>query len=466
MARAARPCLKLHANGTQEQLRSLPKHDLTTAEPFLHSPYDIRVHSSQAINLVRQAEQLFVQKRLDDAADLASRAAALAPDLAEAHQLLGMIGHECGEIPGAIRSLHRALELRPDLELSHNCMGRCHFLLGDLDSALHHYERAIFLKPDFALAHSNRAVVLLKAGRFHEGWLEYEWRWKAGMAQRPDIPGPRWDGSPLKGKSILIHTEQGFGDAIQFVRLFPELKRRGGRVVFACQTALLDLLQNVAGVDDWFPIDRPADINFHVHASMMSLPGLLDLNETSIPGATPYLIVNPARIAAWRQRLAGLKGFKVGLAWQGNPNFIDDRFRSIPLASFARLGRIPGVTFISLQYGAGASQMDAVRDKLPLTMLEGVNHHPPLLDFAAIIENLDLVISSDTVIAHLAGALGREVWVPLSMSSDWRWLVGREDSPWYPTMRLFRQTKWNDWDDVLDRIAEALQSLLTRTPHD
>ena len=341
---------------------------------------------------------------------------------------------------------------------SHNALGRCHFLLGNLDEALAHIRRALFLQPDHAFAHFNRAMIWLKQGNYHEGWPEYEWRWPCNLVQRPAIPRLRWDGSPLQGRSILVHTEQGLGDVLQFVRLLPELKRSGGRIVFACQKALHTLLKPLTFIDDWFPIDEPGQINFEVFTPLLSLPGLLGLNEENMPRTVPYVFADPKRIESWQPRIQSLPGFKVGLCWQGSPTFKNDEFRSIPLANFAALTAVPGVTFVSLQKGPGEEQIEPNRARLPLHVFADLDRDATFVDTAAILQHLDLLITSDTATAHLAGALGRPVWVLVSVGGDWRWLTNRSDSPWYPSMRLFRQKAFADWTGVFTDVAAALRT--------
>jgi len=410
------------------------------------------------VSWLRRAEQLFEQMQLDEAANLAEQVLRLNPNCAAAHQVLGLVGVELGQPQDAQARLARALALLPDLVPSHVGLGRCFALRGDLDRALQHFNTALYLQPEHPFAHFNRSTVWLKQGRYRDGWLEYEWRWNCGLVARPKIPRPRWDGAPLDGRAILVHTEQGLGDVLQFLRFLPQLQRQGGRVVLACQKALQPLLGPLACVDEWFPVDEPGPINFQVYVPLLSLPGLLGIDEATIPVAIPYVPVNLERREQWRPRIESLPGFKIGLCWQGSPTFKGDNQRSIPLASLAPLGAVPGVSLVSLQKGAGEEQIEPQRAQLPLQVLAGLDRDGAFLDTAAVMQHLDLVITSDTAIAHLAGALGRPVWVLLSVGCDWRWLVGRADSPWYPTMRLFRQRALGDWAGVLAEVVAALQA--------
>ncbi len=307
------------------------------------------------------------------------------------------------------------------------------------------------------MAHFNRGTVMLKQGRYREGWLEYEWRVSCGLVQWPAIPRPRWDGCPLEGRSILIHTEQGLGDVLQFLRFLPELARRGARIVFACQKALHAFLRPLACVEEWFPIDEPGAITFEMYSSLLSLPALLGIEEATIPREVPYVAADPARVEKWRPRVQGLAGFKVGLCWHGSPTFKGNHLRSIPLERFAPLAAVPGVTLVSLQKGTGVEQIEANRGSVPVVLLDELDRDGTFVDTAAVMQHLDLVITSDTSIAHLAGALGRPVWVLLATGCDWRWLAGRSDSPWYPTMRLFRQKAFGEWEGVFAEVAAALR---------
>lgn len=409
---------------------------------------------------VRRAEQLFDQKRLDEAAELAARALKRNPNAALAHQVLALVHVERLQFREAIPRLEQALALRPDLVPSHNGLAQCFMHLDDLDRALQALNTALCLDPQHAFAHFNRALLWLKRGQYREGWVEYEWRFAAGLVQRPDLPRPRWDGSSLEGRSILIHTEQGLGDVLQFVRLLPVLRRQARRLVFACQPSMRDFLRSLSCIDEFFPVDEPGEIHFDVYAALLSLPALLRMDGSNYYSSVPYVYPDPLRVQAWGERMGSFSGFKIGLNWQGNPTFHGDKFRSIPLRSFAPLAQTPGVTLFSLQKGAGLELLEINREELPITVFPDLACDGTFHDTAALMQHLDLVISSDTAVAHLAGALGRPVWVLLARNSDWRWLIDRPDSPWYPTMRLFRQRTLGDWTPVFEQVIWSLQELL------
>ncbi|HEY1379498.1 MAG TPA: DUF6165 family protein [Gemmataceae bacterium] len=409
------------------------------------------------LSLALQADQLYSQDRLDEAAAQARLALQLNPDTAIAHQVLGLLAWRAGRPREGIDRLRRALALRPDLPSAHNGLGLCHAQLGDHDSALRHYELALLLQVDHPHARFNRAMQLLRRGQYRDGWVEYEWRWRSGQLTWPEIPRPRWGGGPLDGRAVLIHTEQGVGDVLMFMRFLPRIKRDlGGRLVFACQKALQPLLRNLPWVDHWFPIDEPAAINFDVYLPLLSLPGVLGVTEQDVPHPVPYVTPDPALVERWRPRVAALPGYKVGICWQGSPTFKGDQYRSIPLAHYAPLAQVPGVTLVSLQKGAGVEQIEPNKSTVPLTVFADLDAVAPFVDTAAVMQHLDLIITSDTAIAHLAGGLGRPTWVAVGTDCDWRWGIGRPDSPWYPTMRLFRQKSFGDWPGVFADMAAAL----------
>lgn len=299
--------------------------------------------------------------------------------------------------------------------------------------------------------HFNLATQLLLLGRYREGWREYAWRQKLGVWGTRRAGAPQWQGEPLAGKTLLIEAEQGLGDMIQFVRLVPALKTRGATVLLECQPALLRLLTSAAGVDTLIPQGEQPLPATDFRADLLSLPGLLDLNETNIPAAVPYLYAPADRMTFWQDRLASDCGLRVGIAWAGNPEHTDDANRSCPPSLFNLLLGLPGIAFYSLQKGVSAARTFpgcGIRDYS--------EEWPDLAETAAFVANLDLVISVDTAIAHLAGALGRRVWTLLPHSSDWRWQLKRDDSPWYPTMRLFRAPQPRAWRPLLETVAAAL----------
>ena len=397
----------------------------------------------------------------DEAAACYRRALELKPDFAEAHNHLGTALYDLGKLDEAIDAYRRVLELKPHDAEPRNNLGNALRGQGKLPEAMACYDRAIELKPDFADAHWNRSLALLAAGDWQAGWPEYQWRRQTrDFIPRPFLQ-PLWNGEPLTGKTILLHAEQGLGDTIQFIRYAPLVKQRGATVVVACQEPLVRLLEGCAGIDQL--VAHIEDIRaFDVHASLMSVPGILKTSLETIPAKVPYLIPRPELVEQWRTRLTDLDGLRVGITWQGNPAFRGDRFRSIPLGRFAPLAQIRGVRWISLQKGVGSQQLAEVRERFPVVDLG--SRLQDFTDTAAVMKNLDLVITSDTAAAHLAGALGVPVWVALSFAADWRWLLDRSDSPWYPTMRLFRQRERGNWQAVFEAIEKALSERLVANP--
>jgi hypothetical protein len=300
-------------------------------------------------------------------------------------------------------------------------------------------------------------------GDFARGWPEYEGRLR--------IPGhvpphnlPRWTGQPLAGRSLLLVAEQGIGDTLQFVRYARLLKERGARVVLAVPAALGRLLACDPDLGELFILGYAKELpRCDFCLPLLSAPAALGTSAATIPSDVPYLTADPELTDRWRRELAAVEGFKIGIVWQGARNYHLDCLRSIPLADFAPLASLPGVRLISLQKGFGSEQVATV--DFPVLDLSGRLDEVAgaFMDTAAVIRSLDLVVTPDTAIAHLAGALGVPVWVALQFSPDWRWLRDRDDSPWYPTMRLFRQTTLGEWPDVFERIAQAVQTRRSET---
>jgi Flp pilus assembly protein TadD len=434
------------------------------------------------------------QGRLEEAARCWGRAVALRPGFAEARNNLGSallelgmaqeaIAHhrrvlvdnprslpalvnlgnalrQAGEAAQAEASYRHAQAIAPDDATVLGNLGLALQDLGRLDEAEAALRRAIALKPDHAEAHRSLGMLLLLRGRFAEGWAEYDWRWHTPRQPRRDVGCPRWTGEDPGGRTVLLHAEQGLGDTIMACRLAAAVARRGARVVLEVQPALVRLLRGLVGAAQIVPRGSAlpaADLE----ASLLDVPRILGLDAGSIPSAVPYLAAEPERVARWRGCIAARPGFTVGLVWQGNPHSIADLGRSAPLAAFAPLAAVPGVRLIALQKGPGSEQVwnfPAIED------LGGAFDAGPdaFLDTAAVMQCLDLVVSVDTAAAHLAGALGRPVWIALKSVPDWRWLLDRADTPWYPTARLFRQPSAGDWGAVVRAMAEALHGETAR----
>jgi cytochrome c-type biogenesis protein CcmH/NrfG len=396
-------------------------------------------------------------RKTEEALACFREAVRLRPNYSEAYNSLGNVLIEAGHWEEAAICHREALRLRPDCaEAEFNL---CYGLKaqGKAAEAAVRYQDALRLYPDHADGHFNLAHALLLLGNFTDGWAEYEWRWKTKGWSAPVAVPPRWDGSPLNGRTLILHAEQGFGDTIQFVRYASLLKRRNAVVLFVCQKRLARLLERTPGVDRLIPSDVPAP-PADVYAPLLSLPHLLGTTLNTVPAEIPYLTPEAELVERWKHKLGASSNFRVGIAWQGQPEHAKDRERSVPLRQFAPLACIEGVQLISLQKGFGAEQLAEVGDLLPVVELGlELDQEAAFVDTAAIMTNLDLVVAVDSAVAHLAGALGVPVWVVLPIEPDWRWLLDRDDNPWYPTMRLFRQTARGDWPGVFARVAAALR---------
>ena len=340
-----------------------------------------------------------------------------------------------------------------------NNLGNALKNLGELPEATGAYEQAIALKPDNPDYRTNRAMALLAAGRFDEGWQAFEWRWKTGQftGAGQDSARPRWHGEAAPGRVLLVRAEQGFGDTLQFCRYAPLAAARGLRVVLEVQPALARLMGPVAGVERVIAQGQGLP-DFDFYCPMMSLPAVFNTRLETVPADVPYLSPDSESVKIWRGRLgdgAG-KSIKVGLAWAGSsrvhsPDLIAaDRRRSIAADALAGLMDTPGVRFYSLQKGGPPAPKE-------FGLVDMMDECNDFMDTAAIVANLDLVISVDTAVAHLAGALGRPVWLLNRFDSCWRWLRGRDDSPWYPRLRLFRQPSPGDWKSVISTVGNELR---------
>ncbi|HEY1785400.1 MAG TPA: tetratricopeptide repeat protein [Pirellulales bacterium] len=398
------------------------------------------------------------QGKLDQAAAHFEQAIALKPTFVQAYNNLGIVLREQGDLDQAAARYRQALALRPDFAEAHNNLGTTLWDLGALDEATASYQQALALKPDFAEAEFSLATCYLSQGDFQLGWPAYEARLRfAGAAMPRDLP--RWTDQPLPGRSLLLVAEQGLGDTIQFMRYARVLKRRGARIVLAVQKALGRLLANHPDVDELFMLGSASEFpRCDFYLPLLSAPGALGTTAATIPSDVPYLAADPMLTDQWRAELAVTGGFNIGIAWQGSRDYPSDRWRSTALRNFAPLARLPGVRLISLQKGLGSEQAATI--DFPLLDLSGRldGVAGAFMDTAAVIRNLDLLVTPDTVIAHLAGALGAPVWVALPLAPDWRWPRAGDESPWYPTMRLFRQTTLAGWPEVISRIADAIQA--------
>jgi tetratricopeptide (TPR) repeat protein len=425
----------------------------------------LRLRPDHAEAHLRLAAALEGQGQLDEAEAHYRALLGLRPEHADGHNALGILLARQGRQEEALAHFAAVLRIDPGQARAHNNLGAGLCELGRPAEALAHFERAVELWPDYAEAHKSLGMLWLLQGDFARGWAEYEWRWRCQDFRPRAGPQPLWDGGPLGGKTVLLQAEQGIGDTIQFVRYAPLVKQRGGRVLLEGSRSLLPLLRTCPGVDACVPAGEAAP-DFAVHLPLLSLPRVLGTTPATVPARVPYLAAEPDLVQRWRRELSCLGGLKVGLVWQGSPKNAADRRRSIPLGQFEPLARVEGVRLVSLQKGPGAEQLADVTGRF------AVADYGSRLDVrtgafqetAAALTNLDLLVSCDTAAAHLAGALAVPVWLALSFAADWRWLLGREDSAWYPTMRLFRQERLGEWGPVFARMAEALRQRVGQTP--
>jgi tetratricopeptide (TPR) repeat protein len=448
-------------------------------------------HPETLVNLGNALANL---KRYDEAIDRLQRAIELRPQFAEARVNLGNALFGAGRIEQAIEALNDALRLQPDSSEAYNNLGNAlvkqfkyaeaveayqnalrlkpedpeprynlgstYYRLREPQRAIDEVNRALELRPAYAEARYTRAVASLLRGDFRQGWADYESRWQCPEFKPRTYAQPLWTGEELGGRRILLFAEQGLGDTLQFIRYVKLVKQRGGVPIVEVHTPLLKVLAATPGLGEVRPLDANSQ-DFDVYAPLMSLPGILGTDAHSIPAQQAYLRADPQRVRHWAQELGASNNIRVGLAWQGNPSYPDDRLRSVPLLEIAPLGPQPGVEFISLQKGPGTEQLDSLPEQFQVRQL-GADFDEsagPFVDTAAVMVNLDLILTSDTAVAHLAGALGRPVWILLPYAPDWRWMLERTYSLWYASARLFRQQSQGDWTSPVQEVAGALAKL-------
>lgn len=478
----------------------------------------LALHPAWPEALLQRASTLHKQGDSAGALACCERAIASKPDWFAAWQLHGRLLHECSRLDEALTSIEHALALKPDLADGHAWRGAILIKLNRPADAVAALDRALAIAPDRGTAHVDRGLALHALGRYDEAFEAFDrgcrfdgdnphvqfvigltdllhGRWQDGLRKyerRLEVPGfnllhrrflnagadvehrfalpremqelqpfPRWNGEMPEGQPILLETEQGIGDAIQFAGFAPHLVRLGHRVQVLTLPILAPLLRTLPGVEmvtaDLRSVER---LDPKYWLPLMSVPYVLKTQPDNIPFEIPYLSADPVRVAAWNARL-GSDGFRIGIAWQGNRENWLDAGRSVPLSAFEAIAGISGVRLISLQKNPGAEQIDQVRfaDRVERIMDESDKSADALLEAAAVIASLDLVVTSDSMIAHLACALGRRTFIALRRIPDWRWLLNREDSPFYPTARLFRQSAEGDWTPVFNRIADAIRTL-------
>lgn len=423
-----------------------------------------RLRPDDADTLFQWASLLMERRLPGDAVAPLLRLVALRPGYPDAAFSLGNALMAVDEPERAETAYRLAVLLEPGSAAANNNRGAAILSQGRPEEAAASYRRAVHIEPASPEHHKNLGVSLLTAGNFAEGTAEYEWRTRQAVWQwNRDCPGaPLWDGGPLDGKTILVHFEQGLGDTVQFIRYMAVLKAMGARTVFECQPPLKRLLAGVSGIDALVARGEPVP-EADCHLPLMSLPHRCRTTAATIPDGVPYLRADPDRAAFWRRRIAeaGRPGdVRVGIQWRAA-----GADRSIPLERFTRLSHLPGVRLYSLQKADGHGRWERPNDALGIVSLpdrDGKDEDEGFFDTAAIIEGMDLIVACDSVVGHIAGAMGRPVFLALPWLGDWRWMRLADRTPWYPATRLFRMTSRNDWDGVMARIAAEIAAEVAR----
>ncbi|MBW8016760.1 MAG: tetratricopeptide repeat protein [Planctomycetes bacterium] len=444
---------------------------------------------AQAYNTLGYCRQQLGHLR--DAAVLFQKAAELKPDYAEAYNHLGVLLTDQSNYIEAVNAFQKAIYIDPEYAELYNNMaiakkGLCAFdeaienyrKASEMDpafyqafnnlanslrdkgrcaEAIENYTRAIEINPNYADAYWNRSLAMLLSDDLAEGFSQYQWRREPslGIVTYPHTyDKPRWDGRPINGKTLLIHYEQGFGDNIQFIRYLPKLKELGATVLFEARKPMLDLLKDFPGIDRLVEAKPQSGVteDFDFYAALMDLPAIFQTTLETIPASIPYLFADKDKSEKWKD-IIGEAGYKVGIVWAGKPTHGNDANRSCKLNNFAPISKIDGVKLFSLQKGDAAKQIA----QFGIEIENVADYLENFADTAAAIENLDLVISVDTAVLHLAAAMGKPTWALIQFSPDWRWLLNRSDSPWYPTLKLFRQKKYADWKEVFKEVTQELK---------
>lgn len=377
------------------------------------------------------------------------------PHFINAYYNLGAAYQDMGQLDEAIAWYQKVLLLEPHLVNAYYNLGIALRDRGSIDEAINCYQKALQYDPDNAYAHFNMSLVYLLSGKFKEGWKEFDWRWKIENFRQRSFIQPQWDGSDIADKRILLYAEDGFGDTIQFIRYIPYFKDLRAKILIECQSELFSLINNLQGHDRVIAQGEQLP-EFDLHCSLLRLPAIFDTTIENIPSSEPYISVKPALVKKWKDKMqSDGSRVKIGLVWAGSPREGKLLNRSCSFELFLPLFQLDNAEFYSLQKGQAAQQAKIPPEDIKLIDL--TENLTNFSDTAALIENLDLVISVDTAVAHLAGAIGKPVWTLVSFPPDWRWLLNREDSPWYPTMRLFRQQQSKFWEPVMARLSEELK---------
>lgn len=410
---------------------------------------------------MKLAYVLVLQRQYTEAVRLYESVLETNPDHYQVLVSLSYVYELLGDVAAAVKTAQRSIQAAPDQPEGYNNLGIAFKLEHKIEGACENFKKALSLRPDFAMAEFNLATMYLLQGDLAAGWPGYERRVDVDPAPRPNHPGPHWQGEPLDGKTIFLWCEQGFGDTLLFIRFAIELKKQGAaQVLLLCQTELAALLKLIPEIDQIL-IEGDEIPQFDYQSALLSVPLHLKTSLETIPVEIPFLTAASERQQFWHDVLSNYEGKKVGLNWSGNAKFSRDEYRSIPLETFLPLSEVAGVQLVSLQQVNGLDQIEPLKESWNL-LQPGAEYQSEAGSFseaAALIQNLDLVITSDTATAHLAGSLGIPVWVLVSQLPEWRWLLDRTDSPWYPTARLFRQEKLGVWEPVIDEVKVELERL-------
>jgi tetratricopeptide (TPR) repeat protein len=360
-----------------------------------------------------------------------------------------------GKYREAEKNYKSALELDKNYNDAKTNYGALLLELGQIEEAVKQYDEVLQNDPSNSTAHFNKAVALLLSGKLEEGWKEYDWRFYKGNVEKPEFAKPEWKGEDLTGKTILVHDEQGVGDSIQFVRFLKLLKEKNTNVVFKCRKVLINLYKNLDFVDELVDLTETYNAEYDYEISLLSLPHVLKIDLNNIPLSDSYLNIDAELTENWKNKLSGIEKLKVGLVWKGNPNHEFDFKRSVSLREFKNILKNDNIVFYSLQKENSQTELKNTG------IIDLSTDFSNLEDTAAAIAEIDLVITVDTAAAHLAGALGKEAWVLLPNIPDWRWLLNRDDSPWYSSIKLFRQEEPGKWENVFADIKNELNKKLS-----
>lgn len=431
------------------------QNNMETAVGYLQAAIEMDPNHARSHNDLGEA--LRVLGRHEEAEPILKRAIELEPTLAYPYGNLGAVLHALNRDEEALGWLQRSLRLADDRAIAHCDLGATLAWLNRHEEAIEQYRLAQQIQPDYPRARYSESLSLLTLGEFQEGWVKHEAR--LGDTTNGHVPRelqePQWRGENIAGKTILLHAEQGHGDAIQFARYVPYVVATGATVLLEVHHSLQTLFERIPGVATLYaPRDNLPP--FDLQCSLMSLPNALRAELGAIPATVPYLSVEPPRVAAWRERLGPRRRMRIGLAWSGSAGFANDRNRSIPLATLVKLLSRPDIEFHVLQPDVRDTDR-AVFDSLPLHK-HGAKTLGDFANTGALMTLMDLIITVDTVFGHLGGALGLPTWVMVPWAPDWRWMMDRSDSPWYRTVRLFRQPHIGDWSSVMVEIARALDA--------